>query len=155
MKLTWSANDAEVRAKVAQADREMAVILRDSVTNACNEGAQEARDTHQYKDRSGDLTASIGSKLLASGHDVALGEMTAKAPYASHVEGGTEPHVILPKNGQFLKFVVNGRTVFARKVNHPGTKPHPFMGQAYLKAERVLRRDLEVGVQRVKKIIEG
>lgn len=155
MNLTWQINDSEFRAKIAQADREMTVILRDSVKNACDEGAQEARDTHQYKDRSGNLTASIDSKLLVSVPDAAMGEMTAKAPYASHVEGGTEPHVILPKNGQFLKFNIGGRTVFARKVNHPGTKPHPFMGQAYLKAERVLRRDLEVGVERVKKIIEG
>ncbi len=155
MKLTWTINESEFRARLAQADRQMAVELRDSVKDACDEGAQEARDTHQYKDRSGTLTASIDSKLLVSGPDVAMGEMTAKAPYASHVEGGTEPHVILPKNGTFLRFVVGGRTVFARKVNHPGTKPHPFMGQAYLKAERVLYARLESGVQRVKKIIEG
>jgi HK97 gp10 family phage protein len=155
MKLTWTINESEIRAKIAQADRQMAIELRESVKNACDEGAQEARDTHQYKDRSGALTASIDSKLLVSGADVAMGEMTAKAPYASYVEGGTEPHVILPKNGQFLKFTIGGRTVFARKVNHPGTKPHPFMGPAFLKAERVLRRDLELGVQRLKKIIEG
>lgn len=155
MKLTWTINEADLRAKIAQADREMAVVLRDSVKNACDEGAQEARDTHQYKDRSGALTASIDSRLLASGADVAMGEMTAKAPYASHVEGGTVPHVILPKNGRYLKFNIGGRTIFATKVNHPGTKPFPFMGQAYLKAERVLRRDLESGVQRLKKIIEG
>jgi hypothetical protein len=27
---------------------------------------------------------------------------------------------------------------FAKRVQHPGTKPQPFMGPAYLKAERVL-----------------
>lgn len=42
--------------------------------------------------------------------------------YASYVEEGTPPHVILPVNASVLRFVVPGvGVVFARVVNHPGT----------------------------------
>lgn len=35
---------------------------------------------------------------------------------------GTKAHVIMPKSARRLVFQVPGATVFARKVNHPGTK---------------------------------
>lgn len=39
------------------------------------------------------------------------------------LDQGTRPHVITPKQRRFLKFVAkSGETVFAKKVNHPGTK---------------------------------
>ncbi len=46
------------------------------------------------------------------------------APYVQYLEEGTDPHVILPKKGKFLVFTVNGKKVFARKVNHPGSRKH-------------------------------
>lgn len=65
--------------------------------------------------------------------------VTATADYAGAVHDGTRPHVIRPKNGQFLKFPGrNGQPVFARSVNHPGTRPRPFLRNA---AEQVLRAD--------------
>jgi len=36
---------------------------------------------------------------------------------------GTKAHVIMPKSARRLVFQVPGDTVFAKKVNHPGTKP--------------------------------
>lgn len=35
---------------------------------------------------------------------------------------GTRPHLILPRRRKVLKFTVGGSVVFARRVNHPGTK---------------------------------
>lgn len=41
--------------------------------------------------------------------------------YASYVEEGTAPHIILPVNVTVLRFVVPGQgVVFARVVHHPG-----------------------------------
>ena len=37
--------------------------------------------------------------------------------------------------------------VFARKVNHPGTKPYGFAAVAYQKAEGVLIREIEVAAR--------
>lgn len=46
------------------------------------------------------------------------------------VNDGTRPHIIRPRRARALRFTVNGRVVFARVVNHPGTKPRPFLDRA-------------------------
>ncbi|HLH93542.1 MAG TPA: HK97 gp10 family phage protein [Xanthobacteraceae bacterium] len=47
------------------------------------------------------------------------------ASYAPFVEFGTKPHVILPKSKTALFWPGANHPV--RSVNHPGTKPNPFM----------------------------
>lgn len=46
--------------------------------------------------------------------------------YAEFVSAGTRPHVIRPRNARALRFNVGGVTVFATRVNHPGTRPNDF-----------------------------
>lgn len=56
-------------------------------------------------------------------------EVFANKDYAPYVEFGTGPHVIEPKPGRKgLKIPVSGGGGFIvrRKVNHPGSRPHPF-----------------------------
>lgn len=50
--------------------------------------------------------------------------------YAAFVNDGTRPHVIRPRRAQVLRFQIGGRTVFAKVVNHPGTKARPFLDRA-------------------------
>ena len=50
--------------------------------------------------------------------------------YAAMVNDGTKPHVIRPKNAKVLRFNVGGQVVFARVVNHPGTRARPFLDRA-------------------------
>lgn len=51
--------------------------------------------------------------------------------YAAYVNDGTRPHVIRPKRrGGRLRFNVGGRVVYARVVNHPGTRARPFLDRA-------------------------
>lgn len=53
------------------------------------------------------------------------------APYAMYVVEGTKPHIIRPVNASVLAFQgASGKMVFTRLVNHPGTKPNPWMQQA-------------------------
>jgi hypothetical protein len=50
--------------------------------------------------------------------------------YAFWMHEGTEPHVITPKKpGGVLAFKVDGKTVFARKVNHPGTRAYKYLSR--------------------------
>lgn len=49
---------------------------------------------------------------------------SAVAPYVEYLEEGTGPHDIFPTTRKFLKFQVNGQTVFAKKVHHPGSTKH-------------------------------
>ncbi len=50
--------------------------------------------------------------------------------YAPYVNDGTRPHKIRPRTKKALKFRVGGKTVFAAAVNHPGTRPNPFLDRA-------------------------
>lgn len=52
------------------------------------------------------------------------------AEYALAVHDGSGPYTIRPRKGKALKFEVDGRTVYARSVRHPGTKGRPWMRRA-------------------------
>lgn len=82
--------------------------------------------------RTGRLRASIVARRAqdVSGRFVSGWEVSATAPYAAFVHQGTRPHVILPRRRQFLRFQVGGTFVFARRVQHPGTRPRPFLMDA-------------------------
>lgn len=56
--------------------------------------------------------------------------------YALPVHEGSGAHVIFPKTKKVLRFRVGGKWVFARKVNHPGTKANPFVERTVAKADR-------------------
>lgn len=50
--------------------------------------------------------------------------------YAQMVAEGTRPHVIVPVSASVLVFEKNGRTIFAKRVNHPGTAANDYPGRA-------------------------
>ena len=51
--------------------------------------------------------------------------------YAAFVNDGTRPHIIRPKNGQYLRFRGRGGGwVYAKLVHHPGTRARPFLDDA-------------------------
>ena len=63
---------------------------------------------------------------------VTIGPNQNIADYGGYVEFGTKPHVIRPKKpGGVLVFKMNGMTVYAKKVHHPGTKAQPFVRPAF------------------------
>jgi len=67
------------------------------------------------------------------------------ADYGEIVEFGSLPHVIRPKNKSSLKFNTPEGTVFAKKVNHPGTTPQPFIRRAMQrKLPEILRKRLVI-----------
>lgn len=81
--------------------------------------------------RSGFLRNSIHEEpATGSGSRMVLGGVTADAPYAHFVHDGTRPHLIVPRRANVLRFEVGGRTVFAKRVHHPGTRPRPFITEA-------------------------
>lgn len=55
---------------------------------------------------------------------------TSSAPYARFVEEGTGPHRIEPRQALALHWSSKGQDMFARSVNHPGTKANPFVQAA-------------------------
>jgi hypothetical protein len=84
---------------------------------------EQAKGTHLFKDRSGRTRQSIKAKVNGwkSGFVKAGGA-------ALFIENGTKAHVI--RGNPYLRFTVNGQTLFRRMVHHPGTAPRPFMQEA-------------------------
>lgn len=85
--------------------------------------------------KTGELRSKIDWKIGKDGRGL-FGVLRAYAAHAVPVHQGTRPHVILPKRGRFLRFTSGGRVVYAKKVNHPGTKANPFLVRAVRKVFR-------------------
>lgn len=98
----------------------------------------------------GRLKNSIKTKF--EGDDIIV-EMN---DYALYVEYGTAPHIIRPKDKKSLRFKKDGKTIFAKEVNHPGTRPQPFIRPVFKQkfiqivaqnAERHLSGDAEIDIE--------
>lgn len=74
----------------------------------------------------GALKASISYTLRATGAPI-VSSIGSKNDIAYLHHEGSVPHVIRPKQGQTLRFKSHGRIVYAKVVNHPGTKPNRYL----------------------------
>lgn len=54
-------------------------------------------------------------------------EVGSKSRHAYWHHEGTKPHQVTPDNGRILRFNVGGHVVYARRANHPGTKPNRYL----------------------------
>lgn len=73
-------------------------------------------------------TSRLHDSLRAECHDKVLRVGSLDCNYATDVELGTAPHVILPRNKQALSWPDADHPV--KKVNHPGTAAQPFLRPA-------------------------
>jgi phage gpG-like protein len=74
--------------------------------------------------RSGRLGQSIQERVESSGSSITgIVYSSGDVPYARIQEygGRTAAHVIEARNAQALSFVMGGKHVFAKRVNHPGS----------------------------------
>lgn len=91
--------------------------------------ARLQRHTGVYASSFRTTTLTVGGELRT--------RITNAAPYATYIEGGTRPHIIVPVRARMLVFRnQQGTLVFAKKVNHPGTQPY-----------RILTDALRIGVR--------
>jgi hypothetical protein len=81
---------------------------------------------HQAGMRTGRLRASINvdHQTNRTGHTLRIG---SDVPYALAHHEGTKPHLITPKNGEFLRFGSGTRVVYTRQVHHPGTRANRYL----------------------------
>lgn len=82
--------------------------------------------------RTGDLRRAIGTHFGRHGVELEARVGANPAPggkvgYGLFHHEGTGPHTIRPRQARALRFVMQGRVVFAASVNHPGTRPNPYL----------------------------
>lgn len=78
---------------------------------------------------------SVGQHIRASIQRGPGGEfrgvIRSSHPASIYLVNGTRPHMIFPRRpGGVLRFTVGGQVVYARYVNHPGTRPDPYLRDA-------------------------
>jgi hypothetical protein len=79
----------------------------------------------------GSMKASIRVSIHRGPDGDFRGVIRSTHPASIYVLNGTRPHRIFPrKPGGVLRFTVGGRVVYARYVNHPGSKANPFLQKA-------------------------
>lgn len=97
------------------------------------------RDCQQRADRTaararqfapGSMSERIAPPVVQRGAGGPSADITVRHHAVGYVINGTRPHQIRPRARQALRFTVGGRIVFARLVNHPGTKPDDFLNRA-------------------------
>jgi hypothetical protein len=81
-------------------------------------------------------TGFLGRSIVPGTVTDTVALVYVNAPYAAAVELGSKAHVIVPKQASVLawpsaegsrRLSGRARMTFAAKVNHPGTKPQPFV----------------------------
>lgn len=92
-------------------------------------GPDIAKDAARYcPERTGSLKDSIEHHLEDGDLIVSATGGADGRTYAAYVELGTMPHVILPRDKRALFWEGAGHPV--GKVDHPGTRPEPFLRPA-------------------------
>lgn len=125
-------------------ERRILDVVRIGIGTAVKVAYRSVRESTLFRDRTGELRGTVD--ILDTG--AYTKRLIAPAAHALYVNGGTKPHIIVPKNpGGRLRFVIAGRTIFAKKVNHPGTSPRPFMDHAADAGGQAMKIAFEDGVE--------
>lgn len=78
-------------------------------------------------DKGGLRGSHEATPVLVTQNEVTAG-VEAHAEYAMFVHEGTRPHTIMPRNVKVLAWKPRGGdVVYAKHVNHPGTKAQPWL----------------------------
>lgn len=120
---------ARIRLDRAELNRAMTNASREELREASRQVVNRAKILAPV--RTGRLRSSIRAeppRIFSLRGSVTVG---SDLEYAAMVNDGTRRHFIRPKTKQYLRFRGrDGSIVFARVVDHPGTKPNPFLDRA-------------------------
>ena len=125
-----------------QHKRDVDASLRDA-----ERAALEANNTRQvFQTRTG--RTQRATKVRRRGKRIIRFTVSNSHPNAIRMEKGTRPHVIRAKPGKSLRFEMNGKIRFFKKVNHPGTRPYRFLSRARNTAGSVFERQMKIRMYR-------
>ncbi len=120
---------ADFRHDLLGLEGDVYAAIADAMTDAVDAAAKDAFSTNLFQNH----TWKLRSSTKASVDKIMFrGKLSNATPYARYVEEGTRPHVIAARRKPLLRFywTRHGFWFAGKKVNHPGTKPRPFMRHA-------------------------
>lgn len=138
---------AAVMRRFANFGRRVGEELRDSVRKFTRNVQERARREHRFISRTGRTERSIETDVRRNGEDV-TGEVVTRDKIAIFLAEGTRPHIIVPRRKKALRWVSGGKFVFAKKVHHPGTKPDPFLAEAFARESQGIVSRFKAAVMR-------
>lgn len=144
MILDVSRNISDLRTFVGEHER----MLQHATHYAAEHEKRHVMDYPRFTPRTGKTQRATKARVLRA-RNGRLIRLSNARKVATFLEYGTKPHVIMPKKpGGRLVFRKGGQLIFARKVNHPGTRPYKFLYRAHRSGYRVLGESLEQGMRR-------
>ena len=140
--------DKDFQAKMDQfirkSDKDFKRVVLDSTNQLIKRAKLNIRNqTMNSKIKSGNLIRGIRPSIFNNG---LTGEVTSKASYSEAYESGTRPHGIRVRNKRVLAGPLRGAppgwgvgkssramgfATYGKRVQHPGTRAHPFMEPAW------------------------
>ena len=117
--------------------------LRTSMKICVRKVQSDARKDHNFISRSGGrgLEGAIRTRIENSGLSGFI-FLDKRIPYADAIHNGSRPHKIVAKNKKALYFVKGGTGIFAKGINHPGTKPDKFLNKSLEKNEGFIKQSV-------------
>lgn len=104
--------------------------LRQAVLSSTEEVAEEARQKHGFKARTGNLERAITTIQSREGLKGWVTVDRTQAPYGTYVHQGFNAFTIVPRHKKALRWVDGSEFAFAKRVRHPGYKGDPFLFNA-------------------------
>lgn len=116
--------------------------------------AQAIKNAPRNKGRTGTGEKGYGGNLAQSikkqGYGATGFIVIVNSEYGVYVDQGTRPHVITPKNKNFLVFQTrSGGWARTKRVNHPGQKPTFFFTNAVKEGDRIADKEMSDAMDRV------
>ena len=114
-----------------QAADQASAAVRGVLEQELGQAATTAKATTLFRDKTGALRGSIGSKVEGDSlfEGGIVGTLYASAEHASFIEDGVAAHTISARNGT-MTFQIGGRWVRVRQVRHPGIRARKFLFQS-------------------------
>lgn len=144
------------------------------------EAAEEALRTRRWKNRTGNTERNTRGVVEIRVQGGAVGYFECAVAHASFLADGTVDHDIYPKAGFGTRaskrkpgqtnrkitdigthrvalrwYDAGGQVHFAAHVHVKGMQPDNFMANGYFKAERVIVREVEIGVSHAQQILDS
>lgn len=103
----------------------------------------EAEAKHLCPVDKGELLGAFSHEVESNQNEI-VGRIKNSSGHAAHVEFGTKPHDIKPRNKKVLSFIIDGVRIFTKIVHHPGTQGIPFLRGAMISKKREVEEILQL-----------